>query len=222
MIRSRLDELKALERKGVWETLPLSQCCQQWVDINKGVDFSHNCRSRYLAHEVRRACRGFNRVSSNEAFKLVISTAVTVHREGRSRKKKLLFVDLSMAYLHADVMNQEFSVELHTGASTKLPTFSLFSSPSRVALLLLLHVHPLPSSSLPPSPSHHHPHHEMRGERVREDKPMPSSSPGGRPVHAFSDTRAATMWCSYEEMTRWRAETMMCYSGCRRQSQSSI
>ena len=127
VIRARLDEIEALKKMGVWETVPLSQCWEKsgrkpirgrWVDINKGDDVDHNYRSRYVAQEVRQAHGGAHReglfaaMPPIEALKLVISRAVTANSMGETRNRKLLFMDISKAYLHADVMDQELYVDL--------------------------------------------------------------------------------------------------------------
>ena len=126
MVRARLDEVEALKKMGVWQTVPLSQCWERtgrkpiggrWVNANKGDDICHNYRSRYGAQEVRQAYGGTNREGLSQAMppiaalKLVISQAVTANNTGEINRK-LLFMDVSKAYLHADVIDQDLYVEL--------------------------------------------------------------------------------------------------------------
>ena len=65
-----------------------------------------------MAQEVRQAYGGTNReglfaaMPPIEALKLVISKAVTANNTGIINRK-LLFIDISMAYLHADVLEQD-------------------------------------------------------------------------------------------------------------------
>ena len=71
----------------------------------------------YGAQEVRQAYGGTNREGLSEAMppiealKLVISQAVTANNTGVINRK-LLFMDVSKAYLHADVIDQELYVVL--------------------------------------------------------------------------------------------------------------
>ena len=126
VVRARLNEVEDLKKMEVWETAPLSQCWERtgrkpirgsWVDVNKGDDICHNYRSRYVAQEVREAYGSTNReglfaaMPPIEALKLVTSKAVTASNTGMI-SRKLLFMDISKAYLHAEVLDQDLYVEL--------------------------------------------------------------------------------------------------------------
>ena len=117
-----------------WERAGRKPIRGRWADANKkgqvesrsgadgvtptrGDDICHNYRSRYGAQEVRQAYGGTNREGHSEAMppiealKLVISQAVTANNTGVINRK-LLFMDVSKAYLHADVIDQELYVVL--------------------------------------------------------------------------------------------------------------
>ena len=126
VMEARMDEVRALEKMGVWEMVNRSMCMSRtgrppikggWVDVNKGDDVNDNYRSRYVAKEIKQADGGADReglfahIPPLEALKLVISAATsrvglggTVH--------KLMFLDISKAYLHAPVIDENLFVEL--------------------------------------------------------------------------------------------------------------
>ena len=90
----------------------------RWVDVNKGDDDMPNHRSRYVAREIRQVHGGkareglFAAMPPTEALKLVLSKAVTFEKGQTHLKRKLLFIDVSKAYLHADVMDNSLYVDL--------------------------------------------------------------------------------------------------------------
>ena len=127
VIKARLNEIEALKKMGVWEVVPLSQCISRtsrrpikgrWVDINKGDDIEKNYRSRYVARELRQAHGGAHReglfaaMPPLEALKIMISRTVTLRPDGNKSPKKLLFLDISKAYLHAPVLDKNLYVDL--------------------------------------------------------------------------------------------------------------
>jgi len=121
--KARLNEIEALDSMRVWDIVPIAVCLQatgrkpingRWVDINKGDDDAKVYRSRYVAQEIRKQHGGAQReglfapMPPLEALKVVISCAA-------SRPKmdhKLMFIDISKAYLHADVVDQSLFVAL--------------------------------------------------------------------------------------------------------------
>ena len=84
-----------------------------WVDINKGDNDLEVYRSRYVAHEIEvRGVRGseglFAAMPPTEGLRMLISH--TMRRKGDPYK--LMCIDISQAYLHADVLDQEMYVNL--------------------------------------------------------------------------------------------------------------
>ena len=62
VLEARMNEVEALIKMGVWETVPIATCLSRtgrrpikgrWVDINKGDDTTEVYRSRYVAREIR-------------------------------------------------------------------------------------------------------------------------------------------------------------------------
>ena len=125
VITPRLEEIEALKKMGVWEVVPLSACVRRtnrrpikgrWVDINKGDDDLEVYRSRYVAREIRSQHGGAGReglfaaMPPIEGLRLLISHAMS--RKGSKNPYKLMFIDISKAYLHADVLRDDIYVEL--------------------------------------------------------------------------------------------------------------
>ena len=128
VIKARMDEIDGLRDTQVWEVVPREICFERtgkgpirgrWVDINKGDDINKVYRSRYVAMEIKSQHGGNSReglfaaMPPLEALKLLIS--ITVSRAGINDKRdpfKLLFIDISKAYLHANVINDDLYVEL--------------------------------------------------------------------------------------------------------------
>ena len=121
-----MNELEGLSNMGVWDIVDKGVCYQKtgkppirgrWVDVNKGDDKSPVYRSRYVAQELRHRHGGntrerlFAAMPPLEAFKALISDVATRRGQGRD-PRKLLFVDISKAYLHAPVMRNDIYVEL--------------------------------------------------------------------------------------------------------------
>ena len=121
-----MNELEGLSNMGVWDIVDKGVCYQKtgkppirgrWVDVNKGEDKSPVYRSRYVAQELRRQHGGntrerlFAAMPPLEAIKALISDVATHRGQGRD-PRKLLFVDISKAYLHTPVMRNDIYVEL--------------------------------------------------------------------------------------------------------------
>ena len=72
VIEARLDEIKALQEKDVWEVVPMAECMRKtqkkpirgrWVDVNKGDDHMEVYRSRCVAMDLKqRGCGYFCRM----------------------------------------------------------------------------------------------------------------------------------------------------------------
>ena len=126
VIKARFNEVEALIKMGVWEVVPLAMCLTRtqkrpikgrWVDINKGDDIMEMYRSRYVAREIRDQHGGAHRewlfaaMPPLEALKILISRTGRVGTTEHMRHK-LMFMDISKAYLHADVADPDLYVEL--------------------------------------------------------------------------------------------------------------
>ena len=122
---ARLDEIRALGQQGVWEVVPRSTSIEKtgrppirgrWVDVNKGDDQNTNYRSRYVAREIKSLHGGNSREGTFaampplESLKLLLSKVAS--RKGRGSPHKLLFIDISKAYLQADVLDPDIFVDL--------------------------------------------------------------------------------------------------------------
>ena len=118
---ARMNELEGLSNMGVWDVVDKGERHQKtgnppirgrWVDINKGDDKSPVYRSRYVAQELRRQHGGntreglFAAMPPLEAIKALISDVATRRGQG-GYSRKLLFVDISKAYLHAPVSDAQ-------------------------------------------------------------------------------------------------------------------
>ena len=90
----------------------------RWGDINKGDDQGKVYRSRYVAMEIRKLHGGSDReglfaaMPPLEALKLILSLTVSRPDQQGAHPHKLMFIDISKAYLHADVINENLFVEL--------------------------------------------------------------------------------------------------------------
>ena len=115
VIEARLDEIKALQDMGVWEVVPVAECMRKtqkkpirgrWVDVNKGDDQMEVYRSRYVAMELKHQYGGATRdglfvaMPPLEGMRLLLSYVAS--RQNRKFPHKLMFIDISEAYLHAD------------------------------------------------------------------------------------------------------------------------
>ena len=125
VLEARMDEIRALQDMGVWEVVPLSQCISKtgkrrirgrWVDVNKGDDQNENYRSRYVAMEIKHQHGASTReglfaaMPPLESMRILLSH-VASHRDA-STGYKLMFVDISKAYLHAHVLSENIYVAL--------------------------------------------------------------------------------------------------------------
>ena len=125
VIEARWDEIKALQEMGVWKVVPLSECVSRtqrrpirgrWVDVNKGDDVVEVYRSRYVAMELKRQHGGASReglfaaMPPLEGMRLLLSFVAS--RRGCDVHYKLMFLDISKAYLHAEVLDDNIFVEL--------------------------------------------------------------------------------------------------------------
>ena len=112
---------------GVWEVVPEDECWKRtgknafsarWVDINKGDDKCPNYRSRYVAREIKSqhgcALRDglFAAMPPLEALRVLVSLTVSKNSTASKAPCKMLFVDISKVYLHADVDDPYVYVEL--------------------------------------------------------------------------------------------------------------
>ena len=125
VIDARLDEIRALQDMGVWEVVPVAECMRKtqkkpirgrWVDVNKGDDQVEVYRSRYVAMELKHQFGGAMRdglvaaMPPLEGMRLLLSHVAS--RQGRKTPHKLMFIDISKAYLHAEVLSDSIYVEL--------------------------------------------------------------------------------------------------------------
>jgi len=120
---ARLDEIGYMRGLAVYEKVPRSQSLggtmipTRWVDINKGDDVQEKYRSRFVGKELKRKnpmLEGtFAATPPLEALRFMLSLFMTTSFDlrGKPRKLKLLFMDVSRAYLHAPVL-REIYVEL--------------------------------------------------------------------------------------------------------------
>ena len=106
---ARLDDNKALQDMGVWEVVPVAECMREtqkkpirgrWVDVNKGDDQMEVYSSRYVAMELKHQYGGATRDGLFAAMPPLVAS-----RQSRKFPHKLMFIDISEAYLHADVLN---------------------------------------------------------------------------------------------------------------------
>ena len=110
---------------GVWEVVPVAACMRKtqkkpirgrWVDVNKGDGQMEVYRSRYVAMELKNQYGGATRdglfaaMPPLEGMRLLLSYVAS--RQNRKFPPKLMFIDISKAYLHADVLNDSICVEL--------------------------------------------------------------------------------------------------------------
>ena len=125
VIDARMDEIRALQDMGVWEVVPVAECEQnthgrpirgRWVDVNKGDDQVEVYRSRYVAMELKHQYGGamrdglFAAMPPLEGMRLLLSHVAS--RQGGRDPHKLMFIDISKAYLHAEVLSDNIYVEL--------------------------------------------------------------------------------------------------------------
>ena len=152
MIEARLDEIKALQDMGVWEVVPVAECMRKtqkkpirgrWVDVNKGDDQMEVYRSRYVAMELKHQYGGATRdglfaaMPPLEGMRLLLSYVAS--KQNRKFPHKLMFIDISKAYLHADVLNDSIYVELrrrdeHAEHVWKAAARLVWDPPSRQSL----------------------------------------------------------------------------------------
>ena len=121
--KARLNEIEALVNMQVWDIVPVSSCMSatgrkpingRWVDVNKGDDNTKVYRSRYVAQEIKKQHGGNQReglfapMPPLEALKVVLSCAAS----RPNLDHKLMFIDISKAYLHAYVVDPNLYVVL--------------------------------------------------------------------------------------------------------------
>ena len=88
----------------------------RWVDVNKGGVQMEVYRSRYVEMELKHQYGGATRdglfaaMPPLEEMRLLLSYVAS--RQNRKFPHKLMFIDISKAYLHADVLNDSIYVEL--------------------------------------------------------------------------------------------------------------
>ena len=83
----------------------------RWVDVNKGDDQMEVYRSRYVEMELKHQYRGATRDGLFAAMMRLFLLYVA-SRQNRKFPHKLMFIDISKAYLHADVLNDSIYFEL--------------------------------------------------------------------------------------------------------------
>lgn len=126
MVRAaREDEMAELERLRVYDVVDLEECWHltgrppitaKWIDTNKGDDLKPKYRSRFVARQIRQLHGGSSRedvfaaTPPWEAVKLLLSETVTNYDP--SSKNKLMFIDISKAYLFAPVTSEDIFVDL--------------------------------------------------------------------------------------------------------------
>ena len=122
---AREDEMSELKRLHVYDEVDLEECWRltrrppitaRWIDTNKGDDARPKYRSRFVARQIRQLHGGSDRedvfaaTPPWEAVKILLSEAVTNYDP--KMKKKLMFIDISKAYLFAPVTDKALFVEL--------------------------------------------------------------------------------------------------------------
>ena len=126
---ARLDEVRALQHNGVREVVLRAMNVERtgrppirgrWVDVNKGDDMKQNYRSRYVAGEIKSLHGGASREGTFaampplESLKPLLSKVAS--RTGLvGSKQKVLFIDISKAYLQADVLDPNVFVDTPPG-----------------------------------------------------------------------------------------------------------
>ena len=120
---AREDELRELERLEVYDVVDIDECWNRtgrapitarWIDTNKGTEELPKYRSRFVAREIKSLYGGnaredlFAATPPWEAVKIILSEAATGHH----RNKKLMFIDISKAYLFAPVTVPNVFVDL--------------------------------------------------------------------------------------------------------------
>ena len=120
---ARQNELDELDRLKVYEKVNVDECWKhtgrapitaRWIDINKGDEVDLNYRSRYVAREIKGKYGGDDReglfaaTPPWEATKIMISNLAT----GHTAEKKIMFIDISKAYLFAPAVHEHIYVDL--------------------------------------------------------------------------------------------------------------
>ena len=114
-MEARKEELVFMEEWQVWDVVPVAEAWAatgrkpiggRWVDHNKGDTAAPNIRSRYVAKEIAtyRDDSLFAATPPLEAIRLALSHAAT----GRSRRRKVLLIDVRKAHLHAEAERTVF------------------------------------------------------------------------------------------------------------------
>ena len=111
-----MEELGELAKHGVYEKVPVTECWNKtgqppigtrWVDVNTGDEPNPEYRSRLVAQELntQKTQDLFAATPPLEAKKLLLSLAVTegviVLKGCKSSGKKLEFIDVRRAHVHA-------------------------------------------------------------------------------------------------------------------------
>ena len=126
VIAARLDEIKQLHSRDVYEKVPITECWRstgcapvkvKWIDIDKGDNVNHDYRSRLVAKEIKMDKRLdlFATTPPLEAKKLPFSAATTEgvkFKDGEKRSgMKIDIIDISRACFQADAIREVY-VEL--------------------------------------------------------------------------------------------------------------
>ena len=121
--KARLNDIEALGNMQARDIAPVSCCLNvtgrkpingRWVDVNKGDDDTKVYRSRYVAQEIKKQHGGNQReglfapMPPLEALNVVLPCAAS----RPELDHKLIFIDISKAYLHAGVVDPNLYVVL--------------------------------------------------------------------------------------------------------------
>ena len=112
-LAARFEELEEFKRRDAYAKVPENEALEKtgkkpisvrWVDVNKGDDRNPEYRSRLVVREVKRSQLDdvFAAMPPLEAKHMLFSLAVS-GRAGPGDARKLSFVDVTKAYLHAPV-----------------------------------------------------------------------------------------------------------------------
>ena len=102
----------------MWKKTGKKPISTRWVDITKGDDKLPNYRSRYVAREIKSQYGGalrdglFAAMPPLEALRVLVSLTVNKNSVASKDPCKMLFIDISKAYLHANVEDPHVYVEL--------------------------------------------------------------------------------------------------------------
>jgi hypothetical protein len=117
---ARAEEVDVIREFGVYTKVPLTQCWEEtgkapidtrWIDINKGDSVTENYRSRFVAKDFKwREVREdtFAATPPLEAFRYMLSSAMTRTKQPTRTRRKLRFLDASRAHFHSPALRPIF------------------------------------------------------------------------------------------------------------------